>query len=78
MSDYYDDYESGPRRRKMWVKEVRAKSLTDAFIRLDEWANTGNEAYDMYYIEYDTYYEDYVKLIIVGLETESTRFLYDV
>lgn len=79
MSDYYnDDYDSGPRRRRVWVKEIRAKSMTDAFIRLDEWANSGNETYDMYYIEYETYYEGYIKMVIIGLEAEATRYIYDV
>lgn len=70
-----DDNVFKPKRRATFVKEVRASSVFEALKRMDDWAHS---QYDMYLLKVETYDDNFIKLIIVGIENEYTRELYDV
>lgn len=73
--NYEDDDFFKPKKRATFVKQVVASSMTEALTRMDDWAHS---QYDMYLLKVSTHDDDFIKLIIVGIENEYTRELYDV
>lgn len=76
MSDWFDDFEeTPPKRRHVFVKTVRAATLSDALIKLDDW---GKSKYDIYLVQYELLATDQVDLIVVGIENDYTREYYTI
>jgi 2-phospho-L-lactate guanylyltransferase (CobY/MobA/RfbA family) len=77
MSSWFDDFDDTPpiKKRHMFVKNVRSASLGEALARIEDW---GKSRYDMFLVKIDVDEDDFVEIIITGIENDYTREYYNV